>query len=224
MLFLGRPRPFERLETSFRWLNARPFRPVQEPSYSAAYEPRAYVLSLLRESLFAWETLREERKLSDFVLDAEVEADPSNGHSAVGVIFRHVNDENFYSFLLSSRGNFRVDALFNNHPMKLIEWTRAPAPDPERTARSRTLRVIAHGSRLSFLVDEEWVAETDDETLPEGAVGFAAQNFAGSGRGVFRLRHFALEARPVVVEREHLRSWYYLPVSPAARLRLAETL
>ena len=224
MLFLGRPRPFERLETSFRWLNARPFRPVQESSYSAAYEPRAYVLSLLRDSVFAWETLREEHKLSDFVLEAEVEADPSNGHSAVGVIFRHVNDENFYSFLLSSRGNFRVDALFNNHPMKLIEWTRAPAPDPERPARSRTLRVIGHGSRFSFLVDEEWVAEADDETLPEGAVGFAAQNFAGSGRGVFRLRHFALEARPVVVEREHLRCWYYLPVSPASRLRLAETL
>ena len=224
MLFFRRPRSFERLETSFGWLNARPFRAVRESSYSTAYEQHAFVLSLAKDSVFAWETLREERKLTDFVLEADVEADPGNGHSAAGVIFRHVNDENFYSFLLSSRGNFRVDALFNNHPMKLIEWTRAPAPDPERSSRFRTLRVIGHGSRLSFLVDEEWVAETDDETLPEGTVGFAAQNFAGSGRGLFRLRRFSLEARPLVVEREHLRSWYYLPVSPAARLRLAETL
>ncbi len=60
--------------------------------------------------------------------------------------------------------------------------------------------------------------------LPEGSIGFAAQNFAESGPGVFRLRRLLLEARPLVVERDHQRSWYYAPVSPAARLRLAETL
>jgi len=224
MLFFRRPRPFERLSTSFRWLDQKPLRAVREGSYTAAYEPHAYVLTLLKDSVFAWETLRGDHRFTDFVLEADVEPDPSNGHSAAGVVFRHVNDENFYSFLLSSRGDFRVDALFNNHPMKIIEWTRAPSPDPESPHGPRTLRVIGHGSRLSFHVDEEWVAEADDETLPEGDVGFAAQNFAGSGQGVFRLRRLMLEARPLVVEREHQRSWYYAPVSPAARLRLAETL
>jgi tetratricopeptide (TPR) repeat protein len=224
MLFFGRPHRFERLETTFRWLNQKPFRAVREASYTAGYEAHAYALTLLKDRVFAWETLREERRFTDFVLEAEIELDPSNGHCAAGAVFRHVNDENFYSFLLSSRGNFRVDALFNNHPMKLIEWTRVPAPDPEHPHQARSLRVIGHGSRLSFFVDEEWVAEADDGTLPEGGVGFAAQNFAGSGRGIFRLRRFLLEARPLVVEREHQRSWYYLPVSPAARLRLAETL
>ena len=89
---------------------------------------------------------------------------------------------------------------------------------------SRLLRVIAHGSRFSFHVDDEWVAEAEDEMLPEGNIGFAAQNFADSGRGVFRMRRLLLDVRPLVVERDHLRSWYYAPVSPAARARLAETL
>ena len=224
MLFFRR-RGTDHLATSFAWLDRKPFRAIQEASYAARFEPRAYVLALHRDRVFAWETLRDEPRYSDFVLDAEVELDPSNGHSAVGLVFRHVNDENFYSFLLSTRGNFRVDALFNNHPMKILEWTRAPEADLERRRSGhRALRVIGHGTRLSFHVDEEWVAEVEDELLPEGTVGFAAQNFAGSGPGLFRLRHLEVQASAVVVEREHLRSWYYLPVSPAARLRLAETL
>ncbi|HET6451443.1 MAG TPA: tetratricopeptide repeat protein [Spirochaetia bacterium] len=224
MLFFGRRNP-DHLATSFSWLDRKPFAAVQAESYAARYESRAFVLALRRDSLFAWETLRDEKRYTDFVLDAEVESDPSNGHSAVGLIFRHVSDENFYSFLLSSRGNFRVDALFNNHPLRILEWTKAPEPDPEgRRAGHRLLRVIGRGSRLSFHVDDEWVAETEDELLPEGTVGFAAQNFAGSGPGLFRLRRLEVQASAVVVEREHLRSWYYAPVSPAARLRLAETL
>ncbi len=217
LMFPFRRRPFERLSTSFRWLEHKPFRSTREGSYTAAFESHSFVLSLHKESLFAWETLADGRRFSDFIADAEVEIDPSNGHSAVGLVFRHVNDENFYSFLLSSRGSFRIDAVFNNHPMNVVEWTRAPEPDPERRkAGRRSLRIIGHGSRLSFQVDEEWVAEAEDETLPEGTIGFAAQNFADSGPGVFRLRRLELEARPVVVEREHLRAWYYLPVSPAS--------
>jgi tetratricopeptide (TPR) repeat protein len=223
-MFFFRPRrPSERLATSFRWLEPKLFPAAQQTSYAATYESRAYVLSLKKDRVFAWETLAEERRFADFVLEAEFEPDPSNGHSAAGVIFRHVNDENFYSFLLSSRGNFRVDLLFNNHPMKLLDWTRVPEL-PQGDGAARLLRVIAHGSRHSFCVDDEWVAELEDEKLPEGNVGFAAQNFAESGPGVFRLRRFLLESRPLLVEREHQRFWYYAPVSPAARLRLAETL
>jgi tetratricopeptide (TPR) repeat protein len=226
LFFRHRGRP-ERLSTSFRWLERKPFRTARESSYTAGYEGRAYVLALLKDSVFAWESLDEDRRYTDFLMEAEVEPEPSNGHSAAGVIFRHVNDENFYSVLLSSRGNFRVDVLFNNHPVKIVDWTRVPEPDPQGNragGNGRVLRVIAHGSRFSVAVDEEWVAEFEDEMLPEGNVGVAAQNFAGSSRGAFRFRRFLLEADPTVVEREHLRWWYYGPVSPAARLRLAETL
>src|SRR5271157_5956436 len=129
MFFFRHLRPFERLATSFRWLEPKPFPEARESSYAAGYENRAYVLTLQKDSVFAWETLPDGRRFTDFVLEAEVEPDPSNGHSAAGVIFRHVSDENFYSYLLSSRGNFRVDVLFNNHPMTLVDWTRAPEPD-----------------------------------------------------------------------------------------------
>ena len=223
-LFGSRKTP-EHLVTAFRWLEPKPLPESAEENYSAAYERGAYVLTLRRESFFAWETLGEDRQAGDFVLEADIELDPANGHSAAGVIFRHVNDENFYSILLSSRGNFRVDLLFNTHPMHLVEWTALPEIDvPSASgAMSRSLRVVGHGSRFIFQVDDEWVAEIEDEVLPSGRIGFAAQNFVGTAAGVFRLRRLAVDSRPMAVEREYLRWSYYVPVSPLARLRLAET-
>jgi tetratricopeptide (TPR) repeat protein len=223
--FFRRRGPEERIATSFRWLDQKPFPETRAPFYAAAYERGAYALTLAKESYFAWETLAAERQFTEFVLEADIDLDPSNGHCAAGTIFRHVNDENFYSFLVSSRGNFRVDLLFNNHPLHLVEWTRLPERDAEaRHAGSpRSLRVVANGARFTFIVDEEWVGEIEDEVLPSGGIGFAAQNFAGSPTGSFRLRRLLIEARPLAAEKEHLRWWYYIPVSPVARLRLAET-
>ena len=218
-------RPPERLATSFRWLEARPFPVTTSQFYAAQYERGAYTLALAKDSFFAWETFTSDQRFSDFVLEAHVELDPANGHSAAGMLFRHVNDENFYSLLVSSRGNYRVDLLFNNHPLHLVEWTRLVEPDAERPggAAAWVVRIIAHGSRFTFLVDDEWVGEIEDEVLSAGGFGFGAQNFVGAGKGFFRLRRISVEARPVEVEREHLRGSSYLPVSPAVRLRLAET-
>lgn len=227
MIFFGSRRPPERIATSFRWLEPRPLPAVEADSYCGRYEKAGYALELRKDSFFAWETLSGGQRFSDVVVEADVELDSSNGHSAIGLLFRHVDDENFYSFLLSSRGNFRIDLLFNKHPLRLVEWTRAPEPDSEKRAAmgaARTLRIVAHGARFSFHIDDEWVAEMEDETLPEGGIGFAAQNFTGAPRGVFHLWRLAVDARPLAVEKEHTRWRYYAPVSPAARLRLAETL
>ena len=221
MFSLFRPRtPPEKVSTSFRWLERKILPQTAEQWYATRTERGTYRLDILKESCFAWETLTSERRFTDFILEADVELDPSNGHSAAGVVFRHVNDENFYFLLLSSRGNYRFDLLFNNHPQHFIEWTRLPEPD----GQARRIRVVAHGSHFSFIVDDEWVGEFDDEVLPAGNIGFAAQNFAGAGKGAFRLRRLSIDSHAVTVEREHLRWTYYFPVSPPARVRLAETL
>ncbi|MGO9409475.1 MAG: tetratricopeptide repeat protein [Spirochaetia bacterium] len=215
-----RPRaPQEKLASSFHWLDRRIFPQTETQGYSARQERGAFRLELRKESYFAWETMVPERRFTDFVLEAELEADPSNGHSALGVVLRHVNDENFYFFLLSSRGDYRFDLLFNNHPRHLIEWTRLPEPD----GPSRRLSLVAHGSHFSFVVDDEWVGEIDDEVLPAGGIGFAAQTFQSAPGGVFRLRRLAVNTRPLDVEREHLRWTYFFPASPQARVGLAET-
>ncbi|HVP17876.1 MAG TPA: tetratricopeptide repeat protein, partial [Spirochaetia bacterium] len=217
--FLRPRKPPEKLASGFRWLDGKLFPRAEAQWYSARHEWGAFRLELRKESYFAWETMVPERRFTDFVLEAELEADPANGHSALGVILRHVNDENFYFFLMSSRGNWRFDLLFNNHPQHLVEWTGLPEPD----GPVRRLSLVAHGSHFSFIVDDEWVGEIDDEVLSAGGIGFAAQTFSGAREAVFRLRRIEINSRPLEVEREHLRWTYYFPVSPQARVRLAET-
>ena len=217
--FLRPRKPSVRFTSSFRLLDRRLFPQTQSHGYGARHEWGAYRLELRKESYFAWEAMVPERRFGDFVLHADLEADPANGHSALGVILRHVNDENFYFFLISSRGNWRFDLLFNNHPQHLVEWTRLPEPE----GHARKLSLVAHGSHFSFVVDDEWIGEIDDEVLPAGGIGFAAQTFSGTREGVFRLRRLDVDGSPLEVEREHLRWTYFFPVSPPARVRLAET-
>jgi tetratricopeptide (TPR) repeat protein len=220
MFAFNRPRkPAEKLGSSFRWLDRKIFPQSDTEGYSARHERGAFVLELSRESYFAWETMVPERRFTDFILETDLEAHPSNGHSALGVVLRHVNDENFYFFLLSSRGNYRFDLLFNNHPQHLIEWTRLPEPD----GPTRRLSIVAHGSHFSFVVDDEWVGEIDDEVLPAGGIGFAAQTYQAAPGGIFRLKRLAVNTNALDVEREHLRWTYFYPASPPARVRLAET-
>ena len=225
-----RRRPAQRIATSFGWLAEKPFPRAETVAYAARYERGAYLLELRKAGYFAWEPLAGDRQYSDFSLRGQVGIDPSNGHSAVGFLLRYSDDENFYSFLVSGRGLFRFDLLRNTHPVPLIEWTALPAAPAEDGGRrggegeARKVRIIAHGSRFTFAVDEEWVGEIEEETIASGSVAFAAQNFAEAERGVFRLRHLELDTRPLAVEREHYRWSYFFPALPEARARLAETL
>ncbi len=207
------------LASAFRWLDRKIFPRTETQWYSARYERGAFRLELRKGNYFAWETMVPERRFTDFVLETELEIDPSNGHSALGVVLRHVNDENFYSFLISSRGNYRFDLLFNNHPQHLVEWTRLPDPD----GPTRRLALVAHGSHFSFIVDDEWVGEIDDEVLPAGGIGFAAQTYQSAPGGIFRMRRLAVNTQALDVEREHLRWTYFFPASSRARVGLAET-
>jgi len=218
--FFGARRPPRRIATGFGPFSGKPLASADGPAYAAGYERGAYRLELRRPGYFAWEPLDNGRSFEDAVIEAEVEADPGNGDSAAGLLFRRASDENYYCLLAGSRGTWRLDLVFNNHQMPLVGWT----PMPEAAGPSRVLRVVAHGTRFTVAIDGEWVGEIEDETLGSGAVCFAAQNYGGRPTAVFRLHRIAVDARPLEVEREHLRLSYYFPVQPAARLALAETL
>ena len=216
--FFRRRGPAERIATSFRWLEEKPLPEARAAHYAAATRG-APIPSPSPGKLFRLGDAFRGRQFTELVLEADVELDPSNGHSAAGVLFRHVNDENFYSFLVSSRGNFRVDLLFNNHPMHLVEWTRLPEIGPGAPTRGGgPARARCASSptapRFTFIVDDEWVGEVEDEVLPSGGSGLRRRTSPAPARGVFRLRRLLVEARPLAVEKEHLRWWYYVPVSP----------
>ena len=134
-LFGGKkqPEPGTLLETrwssSFGLLGGRRFPEEEAPDHAVRYRRGRFELEIRKSSSFAWVT--GAYKYKDFVLEGRISMASDNGHSAVGLVFRHVNDENFYHFLVSNRGSFRLDVVFNRNPIHLIEWTPCPLPAAE---------------------------------------------------------------------------------------------
>ncbi len=221
----GRPKPdpdstiIERWETGFFWKHLARFKEEATDRYEALIRGRALHLTLKRRNLFAWVNDPFYR-YRDFVLDAEINLPSGQPHSSAGLLFRYVNESTYYYLLVSTRGYFRFDVVFNGNPMRLIEWTELPA-EPTETFR---LRVIANGSRFTFCYNDEWIAEIDDDTVDAGGVAFGAQNYDEGEQATASMQHLVLDSRGIEIETQHYRWRETVTVEPESRLRLARTL
>lgn len=224
MLFRRRPKPdpdslvHEHWSSSFRWYQKRRLPGERTRTYESRTRGGRFELAVKKSDCFAW--ILSPFRARDLMLEGRFGFAETNGHSACGLVLRYINEENFYYFLVSNRGFFRFDVVFNGNPIHLIEWTEAPEFSPKELE----LRAIAHGSSFSFFLDDEWIAEMDDETIPEGRWGPAAQNYSEREKAEARLYELTLESRPLAVERAYYRWARYMPARREHRLRLARTL
>jgi tetratricopeptide (TPR) repeat protein len=208
----------ERYKTAFRWYQEKRLPGEETPAYVSGVKNSGFRLGLKKKNLLAWVN-NPLYKYRDFMLEGSFSFAERNGYSAVGFLLRYGNEDNFYTFLMSSKGHFRFDLVFNGHPVHLIAWTPCPLIRKTRTE----LRVVAHGGHFSFYIDDEWVAEAEDETLGEGGFGLVGQNFAQKAEAEFFLHDLLVESRPPEVEKAYYRWARYVPVAPERRLALAKT-
>jgi len=194
------------------------FESVQEPSYTSGYTNGQLILRLEKKQHFAWvnDPLYRYR---DFSLEAEIEIGRDNGHSAAGFLFRYVNEENYYYFLVSNRGYFRFDLVFNGNPMSLIPWTEFPMPEDPQWP----IRILCRGSLFYFFVDNTWIGEVENEGIDAGGIAFAGQNYDERDKASFSLHKLLMESRPVEVEKSFFRWTRYIPADPDRRSKLAES-
>ncbi|MFO7848588.1 MAG: tetratricopeptide repeat protein [Spirochaetia bacterium] len=184
---------------------------------------RGYLsLELNSSNLFAW-SLNPVYRYRNFVMDMNLSFDPENGHSAAGALFRYVSEENYYYALLSNRGYFRFDVVFNGNPITLIPWMRVEIPDLENSDEDGEIifRIIAHESTFAFFINGEWIAELNDEMIDAGYTAFAGQNYDEKERARFYLHHFLIETRAVEVEVLYQRWVNYIEPEPQRRFNLA---
>ncbi len=210
------------------------FLEVEEPGYRARYASDGrsadgsaqLALELTRSDLFAW-TEAPLYRHSDFVLEGEFTMPQDQAHSACGFLFRYQDEANFYAVLVSNKGHFRLDVVFNGSPRPIVAWTELAARTPSSPSAdgeySFGLRVIARGGHFTIVIDDQWVAEAADESFNRGHIAFAAQNYGEGGAATFNLRSCMAESRPMELETWYYRWNYYIVPDPAARHRLAQT-
>ncbi len=210
----------EKWTAHFKRSKGSRFPEEEGPGYVSRLAGGRYELELLRPHLFAW-VENPYYQYRDFVLEAEASFGGETVYGALGFCFRQMDETNYYYFLLSNRGYFRFDLVFNGGPEILIPWTPFVRKDPELPLH---FRIIAHGSRFLFFIDEEWVGEYENEGIGSGGFAWAGQNYGEGERALVTLHRMSLESRPVEVEAAYYRWSDYLPVEPDARFRLAESL
>jgi hypothetical protein len=124
------------------------------------------------------------RTFTDFRL--RVEATPVGGplDNEYGVLIRMHENEQFYAFSVSADGYVRV-ARYNAAELERTwtpldsDWTLNPAV--LQGEATNVLTVEAQGPRFTFWVNDELVAEVEDETLAKGDIGLYAGAFSEPG-------------------------------------------
>lgn len=231
----------EKWKCGFSSLRKRRFREETGEDFEALRRGGQFRLVLKKKNLFAW-ALHEPYRYRNAVMEMEISFGPDNGHSAAGMMFRYISGENYYYALVSNRGMFRFDVVFNGNPIPLIPWMELGLPAGMDGSGGQagqnghggqnghagidrfSLRVIAHGSSFSFYLNDEWIAELDDEMLDAGHIAFCAQNYDEKSPSEFDLHRMMIESRPVEVEYWYYRRTRFLPVEPRRRIALAERL
>jgi hypothetical protein len=129
-----------------------------------------------------------ERTFADFRL--RVEATPVGGplDNEYGVLIRMRENEQFYAFSISADGYARVtrydlaaaDAEHVCTPLPSdSDWTLTPAV--QQGEATNVLVVEAQGPQFKFWVNDELVADVEDDALSRGGLGLYAGAFSEPG-------------------------------------------
>jgi hypothetical protein len=117
----------------------------------------------------------------DFQLTVEGVQIGSQNSSHFGVLFRGVDDSNFYTFEIAD-GQYSVWAQVNGVWSAVVEWTWSTAV---RWNEVNQLGIRAKGAHLQFFVNGQLVAERDDSRLSGGGIGLVAGLAHAGDKAVF---------------------------------------
>jgi WD40 repeat protein len=128
--------------------------------------------------------------VSDFDLSADVKHIPGTTDGYAGVIFRFMNESNYYYFVIDdANDNFLIWKVVNNTVTTIAGWETSSAIKPGQFNR---LRVEASGSSFNFFINGVNVDSAEITGIPAGMVGVAGGNFT-SGTISLAFDNFSVE-------------------------------
>ena len=212
---------FELWSTDFSKDDNKRFLEESGDGYKTFFD-KGYNLELFRKELFAWstnpqyqyknlciETVLDFSKINVLVPETQSEINFQNGENsgniksagfcAFGIMFRCVNDSNYYMLLISDKGQCRFDVVFNGTQMPLLGWTKIPENKNKKQSKDLVpLQIIANGTSFSIIINNQYVTTIQDDTIQsEGYISFAGQNWTEHEKVCCTLPYFLIESRQV---------------------------
>ena len=147
------------------------------------YESRAFNIEAYAEERIVWSTYYDDAEaleigeFSDFYVEFDTSFVTYTGENAAGLVFRLLDTDNFYKFLVDEIGYFQLQKRVNGEYSDVIEWTLTDAVDDAEGAINR-IGILAEGTTLAFSVNGVVIAQIDDADLASGAIALAIQSYS----------------------------------------------
>lgn len=109
------------------------------------------------------------RTVSSFHVSADAHL-VSGKYAKYGVMFRQ-DEDGFYFFQIADDETYNVSIYLDDEWTTLFEWTKSKAIKPYEVNR---LSVMGYRTHFYFFINDQFVAEVEDDSIPYGQIGFYA--------------------------------------------------
>lgn len=131
------------------------------------------------EGVFWWVYSELNREPGDFYLSVDGrQRDGDVSNADYGLIFRFVDEDNFYFFAISDDQHMMVELLQDNEWITFIDWKETSLVRPGQVNR---LAILAQGTHYEFYINGEPAGELDDDRLSGGTAGLGVDVWTVEG-------------------------------------------
>lgn len=150
----------------------------ESESSSLIYFASNYRIGVVEPQIYAWGLADYEA--ANVLVEVDGYSIDGNANNEFGIVLRHEDIGNFYTFLVSNDGTYTVRRLEGDVWVDMVPWGTSDLIDQTEGAVNR-VGAYANGSTLALLINGEIVATIEDETFSSGAIGLAAGSFDAGG-------------------------------------------
>lgn len=149
------------------WLEA------DEAESSQGYRTDRFFFEVKAPDLLVWDN--PGVNFRDFALEIEALQMAGAPENSYGVLFRYLDEGNFYRFDLTGDGRYAVFKLENEEWITLMDWVESTAIKPQ--GEVNLVRVICQGPRMTFYSNGQELTSVKDDSFERGDVGLFGSTF-----------------------------------------------
>ncbi len=162
-------------------------RTFDDEAYVLTIDERRTATTALFDSAYTYENL-------SVIFQGTLSEDSASDTSAMGIVFRHQDAQNYNVFAIDGAGQFSIWRLQDGIWFELRDlddaWTGDEAINPLGESNMITLNV--YNNRITARVNGELMVLLEDDTFQSGGVGIYAASTA-AGQTVARINTFAVQ-------------------------------
>jgi len=115
------------------------------------------------------------RSFSDFIIEVEATLESGPNNNDYGVIFRRLDEDNYYRFKISGEGEYGFDKLQDAKWIDIIPWTQSAAIKAGRA--TNLIKVECNRDKFTFYVNGNKLGYCTDNSFASGSIGLEARAY-----------------------------------------------